>query len=151
MYVEGLPELPDDQPDAYLRRNIWGMGNFRKALWRCGMVFDGPQPDFPRHELDWDDPAHYDDRGEPVSPEAKAHRAAVDRTLRTHGEGHALGIPLWKFSSNDGWHVTAVECAQALEAYERYLADGGTHPDEFYDDAIPFLINAAKHDGFKVY
>jgi hypothetical protein len=158
MYVAGLPDdgrtrwdRANDEPNSYLRRNIWGIGHFCDALLRCDMAFDGPAPAFPRSQIDWNDGTHWDDAGEPVSDEARSYQDVVDRVLVTHGEGHAPGIPLWKFSSNDGWHVTAVECEQALDAYVRYRADDNEHPEEFRDDVIPFLRLAARHDGFKVF
>lgn len=58
------------------------------------------------------------------------------------------GIPVHKLCSNDGWHVTAVECLSALIIWERR---GKPMPEEFMDDVIPFLQAAARRDGFEVW
>lgn len=135
----------------YLRRNIFGMHPTVEAMVGLEMAFWSPSPEFPKSWPDYSDCAHWDAEGEPVSGEARGYQERIQRLLATHGECRTPGIPSHKFTSNDGWHVTREECEQALEIYEKALANGRAHPEFFRDDVIPFLRCAAKHDGFEVW
>ncbi|GAA2822470.1 hypothetical protein [Saccharopolyspora taberi] len=150
MVVQGAPA---DEEHTYLRRNIWGMGPTRQALVDLGMAFLSEMPAFP-------DDSHlsrktdFNEDGEPVTEQAKRFVEAIERTLADHGAGDAEylgGIPLHKFGSNDGWHVTDKECTEALAAYDTSIQHGDKHPEAFDDDVIPFLKTAARYEGFRVY
>lgn len=158
MYVRDVPDeaaanTAASEQHSYLRRNIFGMRPTVEAMVSLGMAFWSPNPAWPRlpAELSWDDPAHFDVEGEPVSAEAKAHQEACDRTRRTHGETRTSGIPSHKFTTNDGWIVTREECRQALAAYHAAREAGADHPEWLHDDVVPFLEVAARHDGFEVW
>jgi hypothetical protein len=151
---------------TYFRRNIFGMGPTRDALERLEMGFWAenwvPLPPFPSLAdfgiTDVDDEAHYRkvQQDEPwfeyeaISDAAKNFEAATAEHLRWHGP-EIPGIPLHKFCSNDGWHVTREECQAALVRYELAIGNGEPHPEEFSDDLIPFLRAGARYDGFEVY
>lgn len=144
----------------YFRRSIWGGEPLGNALIQLGMGFiaKGQQPEWPDEEK-FD--VEYVERRNPdgtwfdgyVGPQAEEFQAAHDRVLSWHGDDpDAHGIPCHKvWSSNDGWHVTRVECEQALTAYRERVAAGAEHPRAFGDDFIPFLELAAQHDGFEVH
>lgn len=153
-----------DQPDwpervrepNYLRRNIWGIGRFCDALLDLGMGFDSPTPEWPR-DLDnvkYEDHVAYDEKLEcevGLTDRGRTHLRRTELVRSTHSECGTPGIPLFKFSSNDGWHVTVIECQQALTIYESAMAAGTPHPDAFHTDTIPFLRLAAEEDGFEVH
>ena len=149
MYVQGAP---DTEQDTYLRRGFFGgIAQLRMELVRLGMGFGSPMPEFP--ENDFLDRTDFRD-GEPISERAKRYMQALEQTLAEHGTGddeYVPGIPTHKLSSNDGWHVTDKECAEALAAYEAAMQAGIPHPAAFADDVIPFLRAAANYQGFRVY
>jgi hypothetical protein len=69
------------------------------------------------------------------------------------------GIAGWKLCSNDNWHVTAQECAEAVSAYDRALSAGqdsaplptlAPGQDRAWDRWIEFLRIAAAFDGLRV-
>jgi hypothetical protein len=142
--------------DHYWRRNIFGMGGQLDMLAQHGMAFNsnavGQWPEQP-DGLEWGD----DD--ELVGPGAAEYNAAMldylksTEVLLDENGTQLIGIPVHKFSSNDGWWVTKAECLAALVAWEkagRPVVDKfGDH--EPYNDTIPFLCAAADHDGFRVY
>lgn len=133
----------------YFRRNAGSMGATRNALEEVGMGYWSAgfeQAAFPKGPSS-DEPGHWDDDWEPVSDEAKAYRVAVENHLKaTYDE--RPGIPLHKFTSNDGWWVTKVECEWALKLWEKA---GRPWQQYFSDDLIPFLRVGAAYNGFQVY
>ena len=130
------------EDNNYLRRSIGTQGPLREALAQVGMAFyaagyddSAPwpkAPDLPNGEKDWENPEY---------------QAAVAHRLK-HSFDERPGIPLHKLCMNEGWWVTQVECRSALQLWERA---GCPTPDDFHDDVIPFLQNAASHGGFRVY
>lgn len=119
MYLKGQPlpdpEVPEGTPaweaprPNYFRLNIFGMSRWTAAMSQLGMLSEGGQPpsfaEAPKgyRDKEWEDmPVWFRDQ-----EEAKL----ADHDLA------GPGIPWWKFSSNDGWHVTAQECRQAVEAF----------------------------------
>ena len=143
-----------DNDPGYFRRNIWGMGNLRKALESIGMGFwaaglDGQFPSFedvpeyPQGDGHWG--GEWED--DPLSDEAKAYDAANLAVLRNQFDERP-GIPLHKTCDNSGWWITEHECAAALDIWERA---GSPMPESFYTDFIPYLRLAAQHGGFRVY
>lgn len=139
-----------EESHSYLRRNIFGMGPVRDDMERLGMGFWAEkyveQPAFPRHDSYG---VTYNDEDEVVGDRAKEYEKDLADHLSWHGP-EIPGIPLHKFCSNDGWHVTREECRAALHLYEEALKSGEPHPESFMDDVIPFLREAAATDGFEV-
>lgn len=145
---------------AYFRRSIGSIGGTREAIRAMGMGFwfdEYPRlevPGFPGPgtydlvEKEWQD----DDGGWHYYAGARyaEYEAALGAKLAWHGP-EVPGIPLDKFCSNDGWHVTKVECRSALDIYWKAREAGTPHPDAFRDDFIPFLTHAAEADGFEVF
>lgn len=149
LFVQGASS---DEVHTDLHRAMGRMGRVCQALLDLGMAFPSQMPDFP--DGDHLSGKDFDDEGQPVTEQATQFVDAIQRTLADHGAGEADylgGIPLHKFGSNDGWHVTAKECSEALAAYNTSLHHGDQHPEAFDDDVIPFLRTAARHDGFRVY
>ncbi|WP_258904066.1 hypothetical protein [Actinokineospora sp. UTMC 2448] len=91
--------------------------------------------------------ADYDRHGHPVTEAACQYWRRWKHLLADHAVDQAPGIPGHKLATNDGWHVTRTECAQALRAYTA----AGRHPEVFGRALVPFLRVAARHDGFRVH
>lgn len=143
---------PNGGDGDYFRLNIWGMGDYRQIMWDMKMVNEDRAPEYPKALADqvddWD--RYYDD---PTSyPE---YRQAAEGW--TEYRGPSKGIPLEKFSSNDGWHVLPDEIGEALEAYEEYCNQGGALPfddkerDAYFEEWIQFLRHTRDHGGFLVW
>ncbi|SDP96383.1 hypothetical protein SAMN04487905_12020 [Actinopolyspora xinjiangensis] len=145
MVVQGAPR---QHSHRYLRRGVFGMLVTAQEMVRLGMAFTSDMPTFP--ESGHLSEEEFTNQGEPVTEQARTYLAQLDETLSAHG-GDGAGIPLHKFGSNDGWHVTAVECADAVAAYDRARTAGTPHPNELEGDVVPFLRTAAQCDGFRVY
>lgn len=148
-----IADYEDWSSRNYFRRNIWGIGHLRDALIEMGMGFD-PSPFGVDHPA-WPTPQEYgvtdwNDEGEPVGGRAAEFKAAQEKVLAWHGP-EIPGIPVHKFCSNDGWHVTKVECQSAIDLYEFAIRDGKAHPEAFGEDFVPFLREAARCDGFEVH
>lgn len=151
MYIRGA-EGDRGSDENYLRRNIWGGTHFAEALIDLGMGFnaEGTRPAWPEPDafgVEWDD------EGDVVGDRAAEFRAAEDAVKDWHGDDPGRkGIPVHKVAgTNDGWHVTKQECEQAVAAYREAMEAGRPHPKIFDRDAMPFLIRAAKHDGFETH
>lgn len=156
---------PNDRPtddarwgnQAYLRRGIFGMGRYVDVLVQLKMAFEAPQPEWPTPTFpddEYETHIGYDENtGQTVglTPEGRTYVRRVEQVKETHSECGTPGIPTFKFSSNDGWHVTRDECAQAIVAYEIAMKAGVAHPAELDVDTIPFLHAAAYEDGFEVW
>ena len=159
---------------SYFRLNVSGMAGYREVMAALGMAFeDDPRPDPPRpeefgltHEQVWafEDPEDFPDVAFTEEQKAKAaeHRAAVERVLAWHGRTDIPGIPLHKFSSNDGWLVLPDECRAAVKAWEEYVADKGeetamtfiaehTGDPDHWLAWIDYLRGAAEYGGFRVW
>jgi hypothetical protein len=149
MYVKNAPS---DHGHNYLRRNIFGMFPTVEAMVDLGMAQWTDHDAFPPPPSPYETHVDYDDNDQQIglTDEGKKYLEAVKQHLVAH-VGDQPVIPSHKFTSNDGWHVTKGECAEALKAYDAAMADGTDHPARFYDDLIPFLRLAAEHDGFEVH
>ena len=155
----------------YFRLNIWGMGRYRDLMEKFGMVFeDDPCPPFPEAEdygVYWDDvyalkyPEAYPDHKWTDDRRTAAKKALEDTeaVLRFHGRTDTPGIPLHKFSSNDGWHVLPAECEAAVRAWQAAAAtDHGaleavtesSGDADYWLKWIGYLSAAARHGGFEV-
>ncbi|ASU81537.1 hypothetical protein CDO52_00900 [Nocardiopsis gilva YIM 90087] len=160
-------ENDSDQDGSYFRLNIFGMARYAEAMYRLGMLYPADPGAFPEahdHGTTWE---HVDavqdleggDGGRVVSgPAAAAARAYLDQVnahLAQH-PGEAAGIPSFKFSTNDGWHVTPEECRAAVKAardatpnqLDANFADGDR---QYWDEWIAYLERAADHGGFRVF
>jgi hypothetical protein len=128
----GDPVQTNYEDDLYFRRNIFGMGPLRDAMQSIGVGDAATMGYWPLSEPDW--PRDADD--DEIADFLKAAR------------DERPGIPMHKLCSNDGWWVTAMECRTALDIWEQA---GMPAKEEFRDDWIPFLQQAAKHGGFRTY
>lgn len=180
----------DDAERSYFRLNVWGMGWARGVMAELGMAFEDPseRPEWPKPD---DYGTTYDDLEALECPEYfpdkewndEALRAAVafkqeqDRILAWHG-AEIPGIPLHKFSSNDGWWVLPAEAEAAVriwkQAYDEMgeeaarvtVALGGMRRDRALDAAgdskadafwslwlrwVAYLADSVRHDGFEVH
>lgn len=162
MYVRLKPDTPPPtdaarlQTPHYVWRNFFRISQFVNALVSYGMAFEAPPPEWPSlpDDSDYDDHVEWNDdleREVALTPEGQRYLDRMESARSTHSECGTPGIPTFKFSSNDGWHVTVDECQQALLAYQRALELGIPQPEEFYGDFIPFLRHAAEQDGFEVH
>lgn len=173
---------PDGQAEAdevetsYFRLNIFGMGRYREAMAKLGMAFDaGDRPAWPdaedhgtTHEDAWaaecpeDDPEGF----KALTPErlekANAFLSAQRDVLGWHGDADIPGIPLHKFSTNDGWIVQPAECEAAVQVWEKFAAEWGEAAvqgflsrrgidADYWRRWIEYLRSAARHGGFEVH
>lgn len=141
--------LSDEQDKArrsYFRLNVWGMARYRDVMEAVGMGFWAEHPAWPdAEEFGFTTREHgwaaqevmregngdlaYDHGYEGVTvteddlEKAKRWQAAVDNVRSAH-PAEIPGIPLVKFTSNDGWVVTPAECRSALELFGRFIAAG---------------------------
>lgn len=143
-----------DNPNNYLRRNLWGGCKLAAAMVELGMAYEVEQyialpewPDVSDYDVVWSD-----DANDYVGQQADAFRQALVDHRSWHGVSDIPGIPVHKIAgSNDGWHVTALECQAALGIYRQKISEGVSHPDVFRDDVIPFLKHGASTDGFETH
>ena len=159
-----------DGEDGYFRLNVWGMAEYRKHMLHTGMAFmvESAIPPWPECEdygiayedyaaVKYADDSDYDSHREAMTSKAQAkvakYIADLEKVLRWHGD-KGFGIPVHKFSTNDGWIVTPDECRDAM----RIWRSGGAKPLPGHSDAvdywnrwIKFLELAAERDGFEVH
>lgn len=159
---------------SYFRLNIRGMARFCDLMEHLGMAFeDDPHPPFPKAEdygITWDDawaaasPEDYPGYEWTDSRLVAALKVveASNAVLAFHGRTDTPGIPLHKFSSNDGWVVLPVEAESAVRIWQKFVADEGEEKalavvgEHVSDTAywlkwIAYLAGAARHNGFEVH
>jgi hypothetical protein len=165
----------EDGEDGYFRLNIFGMSRYCDFMAEFGMAFnDAPHPVWPKTEdygiTDEDywaveEPEDYQDRLKTMTPETFAkvaeYQTAMTQVLTWHGVADTPGIPLHKFSTNDGWIVLPAECEAAVKAWQAYCNKHGEatalkrvgEPErqDYWKQWIAYLSAAAKHDGFEVH
>lgn len=160
-YVQGRcgAEVVDDHD--YLRRSVWGMRPTVAALVALGAAYESPGPrdrdgtfllwaHLPEWRPEWAKALKRDEV--PADPVYDQREAALEHLLSAPGAYDTPGIPSHKFTSNDGWHVTRIECASAVAIIERAPTPWPPDVAEFMrDDVLPFLQTAARHDGFRVH
>lgn len=151
----------------YFRLNIHGMGSMRDTMHNLGMLAGTyEQPRFPElsdHGLTQEEWWAMDE--DSADPRAVAMRAANDAVL-VWSPPDEPGLPVHKFGSNDGWHVTVRDCTSALALFDRAAAE---RPDavaaaraewtfsgastSYFDAWIAFLRRGADpaRNGFRVY
>jgi len=159
-----------DTEKSYFRLNIWTMSRYLSLMLQLGMVFeDEPCPDWPDTAdygitdeqvwaVEW--PEDFPQVHAAITPEVmgrvRDYRAARDRVLAWHSK-EIPGIPLHKFSTNDGWIVLPAECRAAARIWRS--AEGGDalarsvlgDDLSYWHKWIAFLVGAATHDGFEVH
>lgn len=128
---------------SYFRLNIWGMARYRDAMEIVGMGHWSEQPDWPEpqdfgfasHEEVWAAKETLDESDGDLTykngyditvtaemlDKARKFNDEQQAVLSSH-PGETPGIPLWKFSSNDGWIVTPGECSSALQIFGQWLS-----------------------------
>lgn len=173
----------------YFRLNIWGMGAMRDIMESLQIGYWAPIPDFPdakEHGIDWEDEGVYESEAyekyqrDVLEPYLSAHPIPPDQDLAMAalpgGEDQPsgpvtrlpvkelLGIPLHKFTSNDGWIVTPEECKEAWRIYQsipetriqKIMAarvENGETPEElakWLDEWMLWVRAAADYGGFEV-
>lgn len=166
-----------DAEKSYFRLNISGMSRYMDLMQKIGMAFEDPTFDscqFPRPEEYGTDSEHGWALGAPEDyPDvtftdeqalaATRYRGAVDKHLAWHG-AEQPGIPLHKFSSNDGWLVLPAEADAAVRIWQQFVADQGEEAaanmvtNAVGDDGmdywlkwISYLAGTVRHDGFEVH
>lgn len=149
----------------YFQLNIWGMGRCRDLMYDFDMAYPSePDGDFPDYDGKLDDEQ---DRLETENVPREQWPAEVlayaeeHEAYRTSGMQERPGIAMHKFGSNDGWIVTPIECAGAVEQWKRYCLDHDlplTHLPvdekgevEWWPGWLAFLAGAIDHGGFRVY
>jgi hypothetical protein len=133
---------------SYFRLNIWGMARYRDVMDAVGMGYWAEHPEwdgigeYPSQEHAWAaQEALSECNGDVEAALAYAHgydgveltmeliqqarfdQEASDAVRRAH-PGETPGIPLVKFTSNDGWLVTPVECSSALQLFGEFIRHG---------------------------
>lgn len=147
MYVcdrEGNALKTNYEDDNYLRRSMGSQGPLRNALESAGMGYwPVKEPEFPAYPGD----VHFDENYAPIDEVGRTYRQTVAELLVKVFDERP-GISLHKLVMNEGWWVTQVECATALQLWER---NERPMPEDFRNDLIPFLRQAAANGGFRVY
>lgn len=119
-------------------------------MTRLGMVYSTPEMERAyrsfRHPSDheWEE----DDRCCDVA-------RLFNRWREQPGPEPDRGIPLYKFSSSDGWLVCPEEITAALRRFEEARAKGWTYggnPDDahWFDNWLRFMYCARGYGGFRV-
>lgn len=158
--VMRISEEMDKARVSYFRLNIWGMGRYRDTMEAVGMGYWADHPAWPdaqdfgfdNREEWWaasealenggDSPLTYDHGYENVTltqdmlDRAKKGQEAMEYVKSAH-PGETPGIPLVKFTSNDGWHVTPPECLSALQKFGEFLVPG------YASEAAPYTWEQA--------
>ena len=143
VYMDLLKKKFDllDETGDYFQANISGMGWLSEIMQKIGML--DAKTDMPRFE--WE------------------NEAQGEENIKAGSD--SPGIPWWKFSSNDGWHVTEEECREALALYHAFIAINGPElpipqeelddPDQgmnkFFAEWLVFIHHASTRGGFRVY
>jgi hypothetical protein len=142
---------PRSRAPAEHRVRAVTMGRLLRAMSGIGMTCDcGHPPRFPLWSVYG--VAGFDAIGAPEGHRAAEYQRELQRILSWHGDPALAGIPEHKLAPPQvGWHVTALECAQALTAYRRYRDAGGTRPRVFGGNFVPFLRVAREYEGFEVH
>lgn len=151
----------EEETGSCFRLNIWGMGEYCNVMEQIGMLEweesvppfpDSADYDIPQLEVAYNGETYHEDDED--SPEYAAYKRALDAKL---AYGTVGVIPGHKFCSNDGWIVTPKECANALDAYRRYVDSGGDVAEllndgdvKYWQQWLIFLATAAEGGGFTV-
>lgn len=159
----------------YFRLNIWGMSDYRTHMDKLNMMHYEPGKPWPTTPISDDiicalrdaansdtgqnDPDWQTSHGQLTITSADVsaydqYTGAIADHLKANDDT-LPGINAEKFSSNDGWHVTANECASAIAHWN---AASDAQQKETIDtlgpywlEWIDFLTRATKQDGFTVY
>jgi hypothetical protein len=164
---------------SYFRLNIGGMGRYCRAMVALGMAYDGEHPAWPEYPrgdeafdrayerigctdpipCEWHKDGHEIADAE-LAARAKEHHERVQEILRWH-DGETPGIPLYKFGSNDGWHVLPAEAEAAVRIYAAFMKSGRVPSlpehvrdvlaSEYWQGWIAYLTGSVSHGGFEVY
>lgn len=125
----------------YFRLNISGMSKYLDGMQELGMIDDSDEGR-PAHSA-WEN-IDFDSE----EAEEKAEK------LRTSTAEFPMGLPLFKFGSNDGWLVTPEEIQAALANYQKPPTawfEGHKIEEDYWDEWIQFLQRAVERGGFRVY
>lgn len=138
----------------YFRLNIWGMGRYRDAMHKLGMMYLSG----------WGVESHewpkWDEAEAAKNEEAYEFlHARLTRPLLTRHPAGGTTIPSHKLGSNDGWYVTPEEIKSALTSYGGHspekvravLAASGIEDTDYWNEWIDYLRVASEHEGFRVY
>lgn len=136
-----------NRDEDYFRLNIWGMGDTRTVMHDLDLLEVGsehtPFPDHPGGE--WVD----EEDVVPGTPWATYYEE-TNKVLAEHPISDDPRLPIWKLCSNDGWHVTAIECKALATMARDGRADGKDLP-EWWADWIDFIARCGERDGFRVH
>lgn len=133
--VDAAYDLMNKAEAYYFRLNIFGMNRYLGAMGELGMLDSlsrGPTT------KDWN---------------SRRSEAGYE-TLRTKTAAHPIGLPTYKFGSNDGWLVTPEEIKAALARYQKPGPEFFTAhevEEDYWDEWIQFLERAVERGGFRVY
>lgn len=168
--------------DSYFRLNIWGMGRYRNQMEQLGMgVWDYEPGDWPKapdgdvyytlddylYDLDSTAP-NFEEQVAKTIEDKIADKADIDLTVVTTWialrkerdeyltkRGTTKGIALHKFCSNDGWLVTAEECAEAVAIWDALPKRGRQavvkELGDYWLAWIDYLRRGASGRGFRVH
>lgn len=157
--VDQAYEAWDDVRDDYFRLNISGMSWCRDFMIERGMAYEHRGLEWPRFE--WPKRENFE-RGEDydvAQVEAEEEYTKLTTPILEHHPEGGDTIPTFKFSSNDGWHVTEAECAAAVAAARAAGGDSPTYlnqegvwePVNWWEKWVDYLDRASKRGGFRVH
>ncbi|HEV8652836.1 MAG TPA: hypothetical protein VG276_26475 [Actinomycetes bacterium] len=136
---------------TYFRLNIFGMGRYRDAMERLGMVFwPVEEPQFPKHEAFGLAGCPDEDAGD-LTPAERAYLDQVQAVTDGPCMEETPGIPGYKLASNDGWLVRPLEIRSALKRYhdQGEPVPEGVEPG-YWAQWVGFLARCGRSGGFRV-
>lgn len=167
---------PSEGDEGYFRFGAFSMGFYVQLMFDLGMAFeDDPWPEFPKLPDGLDFSAvsavqYPEDNAKDLAALSKEDKAAataylaeIDKTLKAHA-ADTPGIPVHKFSTNDGWIVLPAEAEAAVRAWDGVCEKRGTEAmvaeiterlggdrAEHWLRWVEYLRGAVQHDGFEVH
>jgi hypothetical protein len=152
MYVKDPPPSPDEadeeaiarwNDDNYFRLNIWGMSEMRRLMTDA--------LDWEMKPPEWPDTRFLEGTEEEQDERAKALLAPVRAITSPTGN-----VPLFKFSSNDGWLITPNECRRIADVLTNELKHWNMlGSNQSWKDVVKDFINfntyAAAHGGYEIF
>ncbi|HEX5120236.1 MAG TPA: hypothetical protein VFW65_34045 [Pseudonocardiaceae bacterium] len=126
--------------------NLAGMEFCRDGMRRAAMTYAAERPPFP----DWPFASWQDWCS--AEPSRRADYLAAERAVAAQTVAGMIGIPEFKFASNDSWIVGAQEICQALERYAVAppALRAELEADDLWCQWLRWLRETIDHGGFTV-
>jgi hypothetical protein len=150
--VVAAQEKLQNVPSNYFRLNIGGMSLACQLM----LDFDMTYPSYPDGVYPYPANEDYD----PDTDSDPEYEAAIKQFL-TSGVRDRPGIALHKFGSNDGWHITELECLGAVAQWRAWCDSQGLpydhkpvhsgHEIEWWTEWVDWLEASGFQGGVVIY